>query len=84
MIKRILKLNYYKNCLLINWVILKSRQIFNNEANNVFTEEIIKIALSSNDDKRLYSFNKTTSYLYGTGVGKVCTTELLKYLNIKW
>ena len=47
----------------------------------MFTEEII--ALSSNDDKRLQSFNKTTPYLYGKGVGKVCKTELLKYLNIK-
>ena len=53
MIKRILKFNYYKNCLLINWIILKSQQIFNSEAHNVFTEEIIEIALSSNDDKRL-------------------------------
>ena len=29
------------------------------------------------------AFNRIISYPYGTGVGKVCRTELLEYLNIK-
>ena len=29
-------------------------------------EEVNKIALSSNDDKRLQTFDRITSYLYGT------------------
>ena len=29
-------------------------------------EELNKIALSSNDDKRLQTFDRITSYLYGT------------------
>ena len=29
------------------------------------------------------AFDRITSYPYGTGVGKVCKTELLEYLNIK-
>ena len=46
-----LKFNDYKNCLLNSEIILKSREIFKSEAHNVYTEEINKIALSSNDDK---------------------------------
>ena len=41
------------------------------------TEEINKIALSSNNDKRLQTFDNITTYLYGTSVGKVYKTELL-------
>ena len=53
-IKKILiKFNDYKVCLLNNEIILKSQQRFKSEAHNVYTEEINKIALSSNDNKRL-------------------------------
>ena len=48
-----------------------------NEAHNVYTEEINKIALIINDDKRLQTFDRITLHLYGTSVGKVCKTELL-------
>ena len=46
-IKRMLKFNDYKNCLLNSEIILKSQEIFKSEAHNVYTEEINKIALSS-------------------------------------
>ena len=39
--------------------------------------------LSGNDDKRLQTFDRITSYPYGTTAGKVCKTELLSYLDIK-
>ena len=52
-IKRRLKFNDYKDCLLNKQIVLKSQQRFKNERHNVYTEEINKIALSSNDDKRL-------------------------------
>ena len=81
-IKRILKFNDYKNCSLNNKIILKSQQRFKSEGHNVYTEEINKITLSSNDDKRLQT-NRITSYPYGTSVGKVCKTELLEYANKK-
>ena len=42
--------------------ITKSQQIFKREAHNVYAEEINKIALSSNDDKRLQTFDRITSY----------------------
>ena len=62
---------------------LKSQQRFKNERYDVYTEEINKIALSSNDDKRIQTFDRITSYPYGTSAGKVCKTELLNKVNIK-
>ena len=71
----------YKNCLLNNEINLKLQQ---SEAHSVYTEEINKIVLSSNGDKRLQTFDKIASYPYGTSVEKVCNAELLNtVLNIK-
>ena len=76
-IKRMLKFNDYENCVLNNEIILKSQQRFKSEAHNVCTEDVNKIALSSNDDKRLQTYDKITSCRYGTRVGKVYKTEML-------
>ena len=43
----------------------------------MYTEEINKIALSSNDDKRIQIFDKITSYPFGANVERVCKTDLL-------
>ena len=43
----------------------------------MYTEEIKKIALSSNDDKRLQTLDKITTYPYGTNAFKVCESEML-------
>ena len=43
----------YKDCLLNDKLILKLQQKFKSDHYNVYTEKINKIALSSNDDKRL-------------------------------
>ena len=53
-IKKILKFSDYENCLFKNETILKSQQRSKSEADHVYTEEINKIAISSNDDKRLH------------------------------
>ena len=82
-IKRRLKFSDYKDCLLKNEIILKSHQRFKIEKHDVYTEEVNKIALSNNDDKRLQTFDRITSYPYGTSAGKVCKTELLSKVNIK-
>ena len=71
-----------KDCLLDNEIILKSQQRFKSEAHNVYTEEINKIALSHNDDKRLHSYDKFTSYPYGATSEKVCKSEMLNKVNI--
>ena len=67
----------YKDCLLNNEIILESQQRFKSERHNVCTAEINKIALSSNDDKRLQTYDRIKSYPNGTSAGKVCKTELL-------
>ena len=53
-----------KDCLFNDNVILKSQQKFKSKLHNVCTEEVNKIALSSNDDKRVWASNKITSYPY--------------------
>ena len=51
-IKRELRFENYKDSLFNDKIILKSQQRFRSDHHNVCTEEINKIALSSNDDKR--------------------------------
>ena len=58
-------------------IILKSQQRFKIDYHNVCTEQINKIALSSNDDERLQTFNKITTYPFGTNVFKVYEIEML-------
>ena len=60
-IKKMIKFNDYKKCLLDDEVILKSQQRFISKKHDVYTENINKIALSNNDDKRIVSSNKIIS-----------------------
>ena len=76
-IKKVLKFNDYKDCLVNSETVLKSQQRFGSERHNVYTEEINKIALSSTDDRRLKTYDRITLYPYGASAGKVCKTELL-------
>ena len=64
-IKKVIKFNDYKKCLLDDEVILKSQQRLISKKHDVYTENINKIAVSNNDDKRIVSSNKTSSYPYG-------------------
>ena len=82
-IKRRLKFNDYKDCLLNNEIVLKSQQRFKSERHDAYAEEINKIVLSSNGDKRLQTFDRITSYPHGTSAEKMCKTELLSKVNIK-
>ena len=70
-IKRMIKFNDYKNCLLKDEVILKPQQRFISKKHDVYTENINKIELSNNDDKRIVSSDKITSYPCGYK-GKKC------------
>ena len=76
-IKRGLMLENYIDCLFNNKIILKSQQRFKSDHHKVYTEEVNKIALSSNDDKRLQTFDRITTYPYGTNAFKVCESEML-------
>ena len=64
-IKKMINFDDYKKCLLNDKVILKSQQRFISNKHDVYTENVNKIALSNNDDKRMVSSNKITSYPYG-------------------
>ena len=48
----------------------------------MYPEEVNKIAISSNDDKRLQTFDRVTTYPYGTNAYKVCEHEMMKFKNI--
>ena len=50
---------------------------------SAFTEEINKIALSSNDDKRIQSIASIETYAYGSSKDLVCNKEQIKCSNIK-
>ena len=63
-IKIMIKFNDYKNCLLKDEVVLKSQQRCRSKGHDVYAENINKVALSSNDDKRLTPSDKITSYPY--------------------
>ena len=76
-IKRELMFKNYKDCLFNDKTILKSQQRFKSDHHDVYTEEVNKIALSRNDDKRLQTFDKITTYSYGTNAFKVCESEML-------
>ena len=59
-----LKFEDYKKCLFDNEPMLKSQQIFKSENHEVYTENINKIALSGNDDKRIVALDRITSCPY--------------------
>ena len=83
-IKREIMFENYKDCLLNDKVILKLQQRLKSYNHDVYTEEVNKIALSSNDDKRLQTFDRITTYPYGTNAFKVCESEmLLKNVKVK-
>ena len=65
LIKKMIKFDDYKKCLLNDKVILNSQQRFISNKHDVYSENVNKIALSNDDDKRIISSNKITSYPYG-------------------
>ena len=64
-VNKILRFNDYKKCLFDNGKVLKSQQRFKSENHEVYTENINKIALSCDDDKRILTSDRITSYPYG-------------------
>ena len=72
-----------KDSLLNNKTVLKSRLRFKSNHHNVYTEEVNKIALSGNDDKRLQTIDRVTTYPYGTNAFKVCECEMLSKIRCK-
>ena len=73
----------YRDSFFNNKTILKSQLGFKSDHHNVYTEEVNKIALSSNDDKRLQTFDRVTTCSYGTTAFKVCESEMLSKIRVK-
>ena len=82
-IKRRLMFENYKDSFFNNKTILKSQLRFKSDHHNVYTEEVNKIALSSNDDKRMQTFDRVTTYPYGTNSFKVYESEMLSKIRCK-
>ena len=59
--------------------ILKSQKRLKIDHLKVYTEDVNKIALSNNDDKRLETFDKITKYPYRTNAFKVYENEMRDY-----
>ena len=71
----------YKEFIKNNKSILKTQQKFKSERHNVFTEEINKIALTSNDDKRMQSIDLIETYTYGISKILISDKEETKCSN---
>ena len=83
-IKQKLMFQNFKDSLFSNKNVYRSQQRFKSYNIDIYTEEVNKIALSSNDNKRLQTFDRITTYPYGTNVFKVCKSEmLLKNVKVK-
>ena len=80
-VKRELTCKNHEDCLFNGEVIKRSQQILRSNHHRIYMEEVNKIALSSNDDKRIQTFDKGTTYPYGTNVFKICENEM--FLNEK-
>ena len=75
-VKRGLMFKNYTDCLFNDKNILKSQRRFKIDCHNVHTEQINKIALSSNYDQRLQTSDKITTYPYGINAFKLCKSEI--------
>ena len=76
-VKREILFNNYFDSLFKNKVLYRSQQRFRSDHHKAYTEEVNKIVISSNDDKRIQTFDRVTTYPHGTNVFKVCENEML-------
>ena len=81
-VKREIVFKNYVDALFNDKVLIKSQQRFRSDHHKVCTEEVNKISLSSNDDKRIQTFDKVTTYPYGNKAFMVCANEM-KYKSKK-
>ena len=73
---------YQKELIKYNKSILKTQQGYRSEKHNVSTEEINKIALSSNDDNTIQLIDSIGTYACGKNTNLVCKAEEIKCNNI--
>ena len=73
----------HKEFIKNNKLILKTRQRFRSKKCNVFNEEINKITLSSNNDKKIQSTDSIETNSYGMNKDIVHAKKEIKCINIK-
>ena len=81
-IERELMFENYKDCLFNCEVISKSQQRFKSDHPKVCTKEVNKMALSSDDDKGLQTFDGKETYPQGTNVFKVCESKMMSVRDL--
>ena len=67
----------FRDCLFNNKNVYRSRERFKSYNHDVYTEEVSKIALSSNDDKRLQTLDRIKTYPYGRNAFEVFESKML-------
>ena len=72
----------YNYSLFNNKTILKLQLRFKSDHHDEYIEEVSKIPLNSNDDKRLQTFDRITTYQYGTNAFKICESEMLSKIHV--
>ena len=63
--------------------IFKKQQRFKSYYHDMYTEEINKVVLSSNEDNRVQTFNRVTTFPHKTSNFKVCEDEMLNVRKAK-
>ena len=76
-IKNNLEFEDFKRAVLNNKTAIRRQLRFKDDYHYVFTEEVNKIAISSNGDKILQTHDQITTYPHGTPAVKVCESERL-------
>ena len=73
-VKREIIFKNYMDSLFNDKVIIRSQQRFRSDHHRVYTEKVNKII---NDNRRIQTFDKVTTFPYGTIAFKVCESEML-------
>ena len=66
-----------KDCLSNNKTAYRSQERFKSYIHDVYKQEVNKIPLSSDDDKRLQTFDGIETYPFGTNAFKVCKSKMM-------
>ena len=82
-VKRSLGHENYKHCLFNNTIILTSQQRCKSDHHEMYTEKVNRVALNSDDDEKLQTFDGTETYPYGTNPFIVCESEMLMVCKAK-
>ena len=56
---------------------MRSQSRFKSDHHNMYAGEVNKIAVNSNENKGLQTFNRITAYPYGRNALKICESEMM-------